>query len=417
MRISRSTVYALGVSAAVAILAGCSSGGSQSALAPPGTVQQSAQHLSARSAHGLVMNGALLPRLQDAMKVRGRKHAHGDSFIKHMTKTGQLAYVSDPGQIFAGYPGYVYIYAWNIPGFTRGTFMGQLAGPLVEPTGVCVDKNQNVYVADFATSLIWKYAWNDVIPIGVLPDPGNNPLSCSVDKTTGNVAVTNLSTTNNGSGSVYVYPGGSADWVPYYNIGAPSNVLNQMWFAGYDTNGNLFADGCVQQPPSGCTLGPPNNYVVELPKGADEFVPIGVQGVGLTAIQVPGQIQWDGAGNLDVGDGTTVPGNSPGACIAQPGSGCGALYATVIKPTELKQEFVTNFIQSFAVRGSWTQGTRVIVPNILGNGWGFPGACLTPAAPSVTCTLVYYYGMGVSAIAEWDFPYYQLEPWGATVSK
>jgi hypothetical protein len=398
MRISRSTVYALGVSAAVAILAGCSSGGSQSALAPPGTVQQSAQHLSARSAHGLVMNGALLPRLQDAMKVRGRKHAHGDSFIKHMTKTGQLAYVSDPGQIFAGYPGYVYIYAWNIPGFTRGTFMGQLAGPLVEPTGVCVDKNQNVYVADFATSLIWKYAWNDVIPIGVLPDPGNNPLSCSVDKTTGNVAVTNLSTTNNGSGSVYVYPGGSADWVPYYNIGAPSNVLNQMWFAGYDTNGNLFADGCTAQPPSGCTPGA-GIEVVELPESAEKFVTLHLHGRGLAQIQIPGQIQWDGKGHLDVGGGQAL-----------------VYWATEI-PGGLKQFGATNFAASVETRQWFVFGNNFVVPNLLGNGFG-PGSCATPTAPSVTCTQIYPNRLGsVSPRLEIDQPDYQLEPFGAVVSR
>jgi hypothetical protein len=416
VRISSSTAYALGVSAAVAILAGCTSSGSQSALSPSAPIEQKPQQthqsisptktvLSALAMQKL--NALLSPRDSKINVLTEQRRTHGGSFIKPAAKAGSLLYVSDADN------GYVYIYSWFVPGFTRGTFMGQLAGPLSEPVGLCVDKKANVYVADAFGQGVWEFAHNDVIPINFLPDPGNVPISCSVDKITGNVAVANAETTGAGSGSVYVYPGGSPDWVPYYNIGSPP--LNQMLFDGYDNAGNLFADGCTALPLTACTAA--TVQVVELPKGADEFNPPEVlQGVPLTQLQFPGQIQWDGQGNLDVGDsGPSLPGNSPAACIGEPTNGCAALYATKIGSGILKQHFVTNFIRSEQTAGTWTVGSRVVVPNLFGN-LSHSGSCLTPIAPSVTCTLIYYYGLGVSPINEIDAPYYQREPYAATVS-
>jgi hypothetical protein len=171
-----------------------------------------------------------------------------------------------------------------------------------------------------------------------------------------------------------------------------------MWFAGYDTNGNLFADGCTAQPPSGCTPGA-GIEVVELPESAEKFVTLHLHGRGLAQIQIPGQIQWDGKGHLDVGGGQAL-----------------VYWATEI-PGGLKQFGATNFAASVETRQWFVFGNNFVVPNLLGNGFG-PGSCATPTAPSVTCTQIYPNRLGsVSPRLEIDQPDYQLEPFGAVVSR
>ena len=63
------------------------------------------------------------------------------------------------------------------------------------PYGECVDKAGDVFVADFGgntgTPAILEYAHGGTKPIATLSDPGYYPESCSIDPTTGNLAVTN----------------------------------------------------------------------------------------------------------------------------------------------------------------------------------------------------------------------------------
>ena len=82
--------------------------------------------------------------------------------------------------------------------FPKGDLVGTLTGFSV-PSGECVDESGDVFVADGGADTIREYAHGGTTPIATLNDPGE-PYGCSVDPTTGNLAVTN------GSDSVAIYP-------------------------------------------------------------------------------------------------------------------------------------------------------------------------------------------------------------------
>jgi hypothetical protein len=445
MRIRTAGRYALNVAAAAAILAGCNgSPGSQSAFAPTGPSAAAPSQPSHLTGVGKVVhvpvlvNGKLerrdkkltphtlavinywLGRKSTPNAVRGGS-VHPAGFIKPGFKVGALAYVTDPGP-FPVSTGNVYVYSWYNPGYPRGTMLGQLNNSfcqgnvcftLYAPFGACSDKHQHVWITDAASSAIWEYQRNQILPINVLPDPNNIPVSCSVAPN-GDLAVGNASTTTGGSGSVYVYPGATTPWVPYYNIGTPA--METMTYVGYDNKGNLFADGCASPTAGACT--PATVQVVECSACSPGIFsgPLGLIGSPLVDIQFPGQLQWVGS-LLTVSDWTMLAAFSDAACIAQPAGGCGMTFATTEKPPgNLTQFFTMPYDSNETLRGIWTDGNRTIAPNLAGNG-AFAGSCKTPNAPSVTCTNVYIYGVGHTPNGEWDDPWYQIEPFSATTSE
>jgi DNA-binding beta-propeller fold protein YncE len=77
------------------------------------------------------------------------------------------------------------------------------------PFGECVDKTGDVFVAEFGgnagTAAILEYAHGGTSPIATLSDPGYHPESCSIDPTTGNLAVTN------DDGPLGIYTGAKGD--------------------------------------------------------------------------------------------------------------------------------------------------------------------------------------------------------------
>lgn len=174
-----------------------------------------------------------------------------------------LVYVSDTYTVI------VSVYSWY------GKLLGTLTG-FGEPAGLCSDANGNVYVADVLASEIAEYAHNGALRIKTLKDPGQEPLGCAVDPLTGNLAVTNEKTTSSGYGSVSVYTRAKGSPKIYSN---PS--LHYASFCGYDSHGNLFADGDDAD----------NDFIlVELRKGGTTL-----SAVRLSArISVPGAVQWDG---------------------------------------------------------------------------------------------------------------------------
>jgi len=374
MRASQIIRYALGICTVAPIFAGCGAQSRSALVLSPPIVQQNAAAAISRMTHppinGLVEN--VSPRRSQDMR----------SWINPGVASGKLLYVSDPPN------GDVYIYAWDVPGHPRGFFMGRITG-LSAPNGMCTDKADNIWVTQFSgpkssgAGLI-EFAHNR--RIGSLPDPKNEPESCSVDETTGNIAVTNYRTTTGEAGSVYIYPHGSSHWKAYHKIGSPP--MNFLWYLGYDNMGNLFVDGSVTGAAGDFRL-------AELPKSGSFFRILNWAG------RLPGQIQWD-AGRLNVGDQQASPKNSPGTCIGEPTRGCGASYT---------QHFDTNFIDTLVAEQTFTSGTRFAVPNPTGVG------CVTPLPPATTCTQIYYYGLGVSPIREIDEPNYQVEPWGSVITR
>jgi hypothetical protein len=145
-------------------------------------------------------------------------------------KKTDLLYVSDR------YHRAVDVYSYKTPN-SKG-LLGQLAG-FGSPGGECSDSAGNVYVTDSGFHRVVEYAKGGTAPIGTLGITGA-PVGCSVDRTTGNLAVS-AARDAKGPGS----DGGV--WVFADATGTPTLYqdpdLHAYWSPGYDIHGNLFVEG------------------------------------------------------------------------------------------------------------------------------------------------------------------------------
>lgn len=133
------------------------------------------------------------------------------------SSSGDLLYVSDQEKAK------VYFYS-----YPAGTLVGTLTG-LQFPESLCTDQSGNVYVADQGGLKIAEFAHGGTSPIKTLTDR-EYPVACSVDPSTGDLAVANE------NGTVSVYPNATGNPAIYVTPFVP-------WFCAYDPSGNLFADG------------------------------------------------------------------------------------------------------------------------------------------------------------------------------
>ena len=190
------------------------------------------------------------------------------------TTVKPLLYVSDDGT------NEIYIYSY--PG---GKLEGQLAG-FSNPEGLCTDASGDVFVANNKTSTILEYAHGSANLKATLSDPGYYPIGCSVDPTTGNLAVTNTYNTSSGAGSVAIYTNAAGTPTIYTDA-----VLVHPRLCGYDPTGNLYVDGFNASSAFA---------FAELAKGAAAFTDITLN----QSIVSPESTQWHGK-YVAVGDGST----------------------------------------------------------------------------------------------------------------
>ncbi|MFZ0032247.1 MAG: hypothetical protein WAK84_10280 [Candidatus Cybelea sp.] len=241
--------YALGAVAAVALLDGCGGGTTPSA----GTLSD---------AHVIAMTNPL-------GLVPMRHLSRGKSWILPDAGKQWLLYVSD------GSSGTIDIYDYRV---RVGKLYGQITG-FIFPYGQCLDRAGDVYVVDNATAKIYEFAHGGTSPIATATDDYGSPIGCSVDPTTGNVAVSNFSESGSGSGAggLDVFAGGLS--------GSQNNLTNSTLYRffppGYDPKGNLFVQTMDY---SGV------KYLTELPAGKTEFTQL----TGLT-VGFPGSVAWDGS--------------------------------------------------------------------------------------------------------------------------
>jgi hypothetical protein len=198
--------------------------------------------------------------------------------------------------------------------------------------GLCADARGNVFVPSYGTSsssVIYEFAHGRTNPIATIDVPGFFAASCSVDPTTGNLAVPFLCDTSScgNANSLAIYQGAKGQPTIYQdtNVGV-------FAYCGYDDAGNLFADG------SG------GKYVLdfaELPEGGISFLDLSVD----QSISSPGQVQWDGS-YITIQDEA-----KPGSIYQLEISGSTAITVGV---TELKG--LTGYSGQ-----SWIQGHTIIV--------------------------------------------------------
>jgi hypothetical protein len=271
MKIWSRAANAFGVTAAIALLVGCN-GGSQSA---PGTTGMTPT--SATQWRGKALSPMLAMRMTNAAGLAPVTHPnHRKSWMSPEAKRRRpLLYTSN--YVFSD----VIVYAFD--GGRTGKAVGELTG-FMTPYGECSDSVGDVWIVDFTAEEAFEYAHGATTPTKTL-STGGESIGCSVDPTTGNLAVTNFAGPGSvGYGSVAVFADAS---------GSPTDYTvadTDFWPAGYDNKGNLFVTGENEDTFA--------NQLYELPSGGTSLEAITESGF---SVSFPAADEWDGK-YLAVGD-------------------------------------------------------------------------------------------------------------------
>jgi hypothetical protein len=230
----------------------------------------------------------------------------------------------------------VTVYTYNKIG-QNVALAGTLTG-FVKPGVPCADNNGNVFIPDFGSTSIYEYAHGATTPTQILSDPTGNPVSCSIDLSTGNLAVANFGpTTVNGNVAIYPQATGTPNTIMAANVAHPA-------FVGYTPTGALYVDGVD-------TTG--KFQIANMPNAGSTFSAVTVTGATLYS---PGAIVWGGSFLL-VGDQTYQ--NQPTSAVYQ---------MCVCSSTDLTKNGVAPIVGSTDVIGFWKRGggataTRIIAPD------------------------------------------------------
>lgn len=186
----------------------------------------------------------------------------GSWILPAAAKATSLLYISDIGR-------YV-VHVYTFPALDE---VGKLTG-FSQPQGECSDAHGNVWIADTAARELFKFAHGGKAPIKALLDPTGYPVSCAVDLSTGNLAVTNLFD-NSGGGGVLIYRHATGTPHSYSN---PNQFF--YYFAGYNSAGDLYVSGQTAS----------QAFILSvLPKGKSAMSRVSVTG---GKIDFPGTVTW-----------------------------------------------------------------------------------------------------------------------------
>lgn len=202
---------------------------------------------------------------------------YGKTWMDPQAKSEELLYVADPGDDVI-----------RVFSLVRHKLVGELS-EFYEPEGACVDARGSVFFPEFNRGEVVKFPHGRKLPRVLLKGTAVRAFSCSIDPTTGNLAVTNFVGSGDSQGSVMVYPHGQGTPATYTD----ANIY-EYYFCGYDADGNLFVDGIGPSVSGGFQF-------AELPKGGTSFTDITLD----HTINWPGQVQWDGQ-YIAIGDGSST---------------------------------------------------------------------------------------------------------------
>ncbi|HEY2473664.1 MAG TPA: hypothetical protein VGI19_02575 [Candidatus Cybelea sp.] len=238
MKFSRLCTFALGLSTAAALIAGCSSNA--------GSAPITAAHPNLGALNQVA---SLTPDM-------------------HKKKRAPYQYMSVSNAILE----------YDYPRSDKA--IGQIS--LNSGAGECADTLHGAAKRDFWVTLpvpaeFDEFALGSAKPIKTLTESAGEPANCAMDPRTGNLAAPILS---NGDVVIFQHASGSGTTM--------TTRLFEAYFDGYDNNGNLFVDGRNDS----LTFG-----LVELPNGSSTFENISIS----NTIEFPGAVQWDGK-YLTVGD-------------------------------------------------------------------------------------------------------------------
>jgi hypothetical protein len=172
------------------------------------------------------------------------------------------------------------LYIYTEPG---GVYVASSPLPdKAETLGMCSDEKGNVFVtayADDGGGYIFEYAHGGITPTQTIheSDYYDQPWACSVDPTTGNLAVANYNTRYYATGDIAIFPNASGQPISYTD----SEFSNYISIT-YDGRGDLFVYGDKIHAVPG---------FAELPSGSGNLTNLSVSGL----LKSPWAIQWDGA--------------------------------------------------------------------------------------------------------------------------
>jgi hypothetical protein len=271
----------------------------------------------------------------------------GKSWILPEAKKSDLLYISD-----------LIAQVVDIYDYSKGyTLVGQLTG-FFNAEGLCVDKKGNVYVTNTTNDGVYQiieYAHGATSPSRTINDTQGRPNGCSVDPTTGNLAVADFWGPSETIGNVAVFPNATGAPTSYSN----SNIFYD-YYCAYDDKGNLFVDGETE----GSVFG-----LGELAKGGSTLNFVNID----QTIYLPGGIMWDGK-YLAVGDQVAVKHNFTSTIYQMSIKGSQATTVTTMILSGSNQ--VAQFwIPRIHDGGKREYGNRLIGPNQDGKDtlfWHYP---------------------------------------------
>ncbi len=266
----------------------------------------------------------------------------GESWMLLQAKRGDLLYVSDGyGVTVYAYPGLKIV--GSLTGFDEYANLGSL----------CTDSHGDIFVPSWLTNqftgYIYEFAHGGTSPIATLNDPGGGE-GCSVDPTTGNLAVANISAPDPPyyHGNVVIYLNAEGTPTTY-----TTPYISFYEWAAYDNKGDLFVDGNGVDA-SGFPL-------AELPFGASSFSDVTLsKEVGAHALQ------WNNGHLIIASNGGSRQGPSYLYQVQIAND-----YGTIVHTTDLHSRHDEN-----AAGGQfWIQGRHVIGPgakDIMLEIWRYP---------------------------------------------
>jgi hypothetical protein len=195
-----------------------------------------------------------------------------------------------------------------------------------------------VFVTNQDGGDILEYAHGGTQPIATINDAGYVPVDCSVDLSTGDLAVTNFCEISGdeciGPGNVDIYKNASGTPVSITDTAIPF-----FYDCSYDSRGNLFAAGNATKFESGFQL-------AELKNGHTTFDNISLNRV----VFWPAGVLWDGK-YVVVGDGDAG------------GNGTSSIHQVAVKGTQGTIVSTTHLAKAGEIAHFWIQGSTLIAPD------------------------------------------------------
>lgn len=152
------------------------------------------------------------------------------------------------------------------------------------PKGECTDQNSDVFITDSTLQEVLEYGHGGTTPINTISDTGFQPYACSVDPTTGRLAVANFANGSGSGGDVAVYKHATGQPQLY----DPDLDGYGPLSCAYDDDGNLliateYGVGSYEYA-----------LFAILPRYAHRFEKVRLAYIRKTSYQYVTNVQWDG---------------------------------------------------------------------------------------------------------------------------